>query len=295
MPFSREDHFFTSHGLRCAAWLYRSDSANDRQQVIVMGHGVAAEKSFGLPAFAERFAENGWTVFLFDYRNLGDSEGTLRNWVSHWRHAQDWDNAISYVSRLPNMNGERPILWGSSFGGGHAISAATRHKNTAAVVAQVPFVDNLASILAVGLWHCSKGFAAALLDTGLRLFGKSFTVPVVGRPGSFAAMNTGESYDGYMNIVPPGSAWQNRMPARFFLSIGLFSPLRMAHKVTCPALVVAGKQDSLSPLSAVEKTAKRMPKGEFVAMACNHFEPYVGEHFETNVQHQLAFLERVAP
>lgn len=295
MSFRREDHSFESQGLRCAAWLYRPDAQVDRGQLIIMGHGVAAERSFGLPAFAERFVEEGYSVFLFDYRNFGDSEGEPRNWVSHWRHAQDWDQALAYVRDLPGLNADEPILWGSSFGGGHAISAAARHDNIRAVVAQVPFVDNLASIFAVGLWHCTKGLAAALLDVSLyALTRKSFNVPVVGRPGEFAAMNTPESYDGYMDIVSEDSDWQNRMPGRFFLSIGLFSPLRRAAKVSCPALIVAGKEDSLSPVAAVRRTAERMPQGRFVEMDCNHFQPYIGEHFEENIRHQIRFLEEVA-
>ncbi len=294
MSVAREDHHFFSQGLQCAAWLYRPAPEKDRKQVIVMGHGVAAERSFGLPAFAERFAAQGWTVFLFDYRNLGDSEGAPRNWVSHWRHARDWDQAIAYARNLPGLNVQAPILWGSSFGGGHAISAAARHDSIRAVVAQVPFVDNLASIFAVGLWHCTKGLAAALLDISLyALTRKSFYVPVVARPGQFAAMNTPESYDGYLDIVSPDSDWENRMPARFFLSIGLFSPLRLARKVNCPTLIVAGKEDSLSPVRAVKKTAKRIPQGEYVEMDCNHFQPYVGERFEENIRHQIRFLEGV--
>jgi pimeloyl-ACP methyl ester carboxylesterase len=295
MCFTRENHRFDSHGLTCAAWLYRPEQEVDREQVIIMAHGVAAEKSFGLPAFAERFAALGFTVFLFDYRNLGDSEGEPRNWVSHWRHAQDWDSAINYMRRLPGLEGTKPILWGSSFGGGHAISAAARHDGIRAVVAQVPFVDNVASVFAVGLLHATKGLAAALLDVGLYLLtGRSFTVPVVGRPSQFAAMNTAESYDGYMRIVPEGSNWRNRLPARFFLSIGVFSPLRRAARVTCRALIIAGKDDSLSPLAAVKKTAERMPQSRYVEMTCNHLQPYVGEYFEENIRHQIRFLKELA-
>ena len=44
----------------------------------------------------------------------------------------------------------RIAVWGSSFGGGHAITVASRHPELRAAVAQCPFTDGLASALALG-------------------------------------------------------------------------------------------------------------------------------------------------
>ena len=293
MNYAKEEHRFISEGLYCHAWLYRPDVSDINCPIIVMAHGVAAEKTFALPKFAERFVQQGWAVLLFDYRNLGQSEGEPRNWVSHWRHGKDWDNAISYVQTLAGIDLNRLVLWGSSFGGAHVVSAAARHSGIKAIIAQVPFVDNIATTKTIGLSHISKSMLYGLYDLLLyRLTGKTFYVPAVGTPESFAAMNTPESYQGYMSIVAKESRWQNKIPARFFLSIGLFSPLRLAHKVKCPSLIIAGKYDSLSPVLAVQKTAARIEQGEYVELTCNHFEPYSGEYFDQNIEHQLAFLTR---
>jgi alpha-beta hydrolase superfamily lysophospholipase len=54
-----------------------------------MAHGFAAEKTFGLAAYAERFAAEGIAVYVFDYRCFGDSDGQPRNLVSPSRHLQD--------------------------------------------------------------------------------------------------------------------------------------------------------------------------------------------------------------
>ena len=43
---------------------------------------------------ARRFVEAGYAVYLFDYRNFGDSEGQPRHWVDPFRHLKDWDAAI---------------------------------------------------------------------------------------------------------------------------------------------------------------------------------------------------------
>jgi len=136
----RIDADFVSKGLKCAAWLYLPEGAA-RPPVVVMAHGFAAERSFGLPAFAERFAEKGLAVLLFDYRNFGDSEGEPRNLVSPKRHLEDWRAAIAHARSLEAVDGTRLGLWGTSFSGGHVLVSAARDKGVRAVVAQVPFVD----------------------------------------------------------------------------------------------------------------------------------------------------------
>ena len=79
-----------------------------------MAHGLAAERAFGLASFAQRFAQKGMAVFVFDYRNFGDSQGEPRNLVSPKRHLQDWQAAMAHVGRLTEVDRGRIALWGSS-------------------------------------------------------------------------------------------------------------------------------------------------------------------------------------
>jgi dipeptidyl aminopeptidase/acylaminoacyl peptidase len=74
----RYDSDFSSNGLKCAGWLYLPEGVAN-PPVVVMAHGIAAERTFGLEAYAQRFAESGLAVFSFDYRNFGDGEGQPRN------------------------------------------------------------------------------------------------------------------------------------------------------------------------------------------------------------------------
>lgn len=46
-----------------------------------MAHGFGLLRQFKLPAVAERFAERGLAVLVFDYRSLGESDGEPRNVV----------------------------------------------------------------------------------------------------------------------------------------------------------------------------------------------------------------------
>eukprot|EP00878_Enallax_costatus_P038669 GHUV01044078.1.p1 GENE.GHUV01044078.1~~GHUV01044078.1.p1 ORF type:complete len:148 (-),score=29.23 GHUV01044078.1:18-461(-) len=107
-----------------------------------------AQKDFGLAAYGEKFAGAGLASFIFDYRTFGGSDGEPRHWVSPNRHLADWQSAVDYVtSQLGDkVDTSKLLLWGSSFGGGHAITTAARlGDNVTAVVAQ-------ASLSCTQLW-----------------------------------------------------------------------------------------------------------------------------------------------
>jgi pimeloyl-ACP methyl ester carboxylesterase len=212
-----------------------------------MAHGFGAERSFGLPAFAQRFARAGLAVLLFDYRCFGDSDGEPRNWVSAVRHCQDWRAAVRHVRTLASVDGGRVGLWGSSFSGGHVIATAAKDGEIAAISAQVPFVDPFSSIRLLGPVFLLRALPTGCGDMIRMLFGRSpHHVPLVGRPETFAVMNTPESWDGYMAIVPGNTAWRNRCPARILLTFSLYRPMSFAAGVRCPALVMLAENDSSS-------------------------------------------------
>jgi len=103
-------------------------------------------------------------------------------------------------------------------------------------------------------------------------------------------MNTEESYDGYMSIVGDDARWENRLTSRVFIKLMFYNPILKAKKVKAPVLVMAGSQDSLVPLAAVQQCAARLRKGELIVMDCNHFAPYTGETFLTFIDKQEEFL-----
>jgi dipeptidyl aminopeptidase/acylaminoacyl peptidase len=192
----RENSDFSSHGTRCAGWLYRP-AGIQKPPIIVMAHGLAAEKSFRLAAFAERFVENGMAVFAFDYRNFGDSDGEPRNLVSPTRHIQDWKSAIGHVRKLQDIDLKRIALWGSSFSGGHVLVIAARDPGISAVISQVPFVDGVDFAKYMGPKYLAQATWAGLKDV-LRIvtFSGRYKVPVVGIPDVFAVLNTPDSKEG---------------------------------------------------------------------------------------------------
>jgi alpha-beta hydrolase superfamily lysophospholipase len=288
----RTDIEFTSRGTRCAAWLYLPDRVK-RPPVVVMAHGFAAERTFGLPAFAERFVKRGLAAFVFDYRNFGASDGRPRNLVSYSRHIADWKAAIAFVRTIPEVDGRRIGLWGSSFSGGHVIVTAARDRSIKAVVSQVPFVDGLASAGTLGPSFVLTATAKGLRDVfRIVTFRKPYYVPAIATPDQFAVMNTPDAMEGFLAILPKDSTWRNECPARILLTVTMYRPVRYAGRVTSPLLVVAAKKDSLIPIAAVRKTAARAPKGELLEYDIGHFEIYAGKPFERAVEREADFLQK---
>ena len=283
---------FTSRGTRCAGRLYLPEGGA-KAPVVVMAHGLAAEMAFGLESYAQCFAKRGMAVFMFDYRCFGESDGEPRNLVIPRRHLADWASAVAHVRGLSQVDVSRMALWGSSFSGGHVIVTAARTPGIAAVVAQVPFVDGIASSLIYGPMYMLKAFLHGTLDImRMMMFLGPHYVPVVGSPDEFAVMNTLEAKPGYLALVPKGSSWKNRCPARIFFTLPLYRPVRHARRVSVPALIVPAVKDSLLPYAAVRKLLKKLPAGEEFATDAGHFDPYPGAMFDRVVEVETAFLER---
>lgn len=275
----REKVSFKSHGLTCNGWLYLP-ADDQKPPIVLMAHGFAAEQSFRLPAFAEKFAQAGMAVMTFDYRNFGESEGEPRNLVDPKRHIEDWISVIGFAETLPTVDGTRIALWGSSFSGGHVLVASAKHGAISAVVSQVPFVDGLAVARNFKPLFMSQAVANAVADAVLSLFGKVHYVKVISYPSEFALMNTPECMPGYLALVPPDSTWENKAPARIVLNLPFYRPISFARKITCPVLMICAEHDSLIPPDSVKKCASIIPRCELETLEAGHFDVYTGETFE---------------
>ncbi len=293
IDIERVDSNFVSEGTRCAGWLFRPGGI-ENPPIVILAHGFAGERAFGLVRFAERFASNDFAAFVFDYRSFGDSEGIPRNNVDPVHHGQDWDAAIAHVRTLEGLDLDRIALWGTSFSGAHVICAASRDDKIAATISQVPYSgipeEKVVSEIKVS---SSMVFRAIWDYVKTAITGSPHYIAVVGPPGSSAILNTAESEAGYFALIPEGSTFDNRVPAKALIKFGKYDPIPSAELVTCPALVIAGEGDSLIPVAQARFMASKLQKGEFETLACKHFEPYLGEWFEKNIALQLDFLNRV--
>ena len=289
----REDADFTSNGMRCAGWLYRPDEQDGETPVVVMAHGFGGERSFRLPAYAERFAERGIAAFVFDYRGFGDSEGQPRQLISPKRHVEDWLAALEHVDSLEY---DSIALWGSSFSGGHVVATAARTDvDVSAIVAQVPFSDGRATTFHLvrkkGLGYGVRSVAAGLRDQVRRLTGREpYYVPITAEPDEFGVLNTPGAKEGFEAIVPEDREMDNRCAARILVTVGMYRPVSVASEVDCPVFVVKAEEDLIVPPNTVEKYIDKL-EAEAIRLECGHFDPYLGETFEEVLEAEADFLE----
>lgn len=293
----RTDITFPSGDGRCAGWLYpaaSSDAPGSGTSVpcVVMAHGFACQKEGRLDAFAERFADAGMAVLVFDYRNFGLSSTETERLVDIGIQHTDWQAAIEHARSLEGIDPERIGIWGSSFSGGHVMWAAARDARLKAAVAQVPHASGTATLLQTGPVRLSKMTAAALQDQAMALIGRKHEVPIVGPEGTAAVMTTDGADTAYPDMYPDDFHFVNKTPARVVLRISAYSPGRDAGKITCPLMVFVGDQDTITPPGPARSAAERAPKGELISFDGRHFDIYQGETFEWAVKLESEFLSR---
>ncbi len=291
-PFTRHDVSFASGDSTCAAWLYLPAGASS-PPVVILGHGLGATREMRLDAFAERFARAGIAALAFTYRHLGDSGGQPRQLLSIKRQLADWDAAIAHVQARRDVDGARVAVWGSSFGGGHAITVAARHPELRAAVAQCPFTDGLASALALGPVASLRLAPVLARDLASKVLGQApAMIPLAASPGSPALMNAPDALPGYQALLPAGTTFRNEVPARVIPSLAAYRPGRAAKKVTIPILFCVSNSDTVTPPAQTLRYARTAPHGEIKRYDAGHFDFYLGDPFEALVRDQIEFLTR---
>ena len=293
--FTRTDLAFTSHGVTCKGYLYMPSEAKGPVPCVIMGHGFAATRECGIAPFAEAFANAGYAAFMFDYRHFGASGGEPRQVLVPSREVEDWLSAIAFVRTLDGIKPDAIALWGTSFGGGLVTVAAARDRNVQAIIAQCPMMDGLASVFEViryaGIAQVMKLSAHGAVDITRALLGMSpHYIASAGRPGEVAAMSAADCYDGYLALIPEGVP--NQVAARIAATLMTFRPISEAHKVNCPALIQICEKDTVAPVAAAEKAAKKIKLAEVRRYEMGHFDIYQGEDREKSVADQLEFLRR---
>lgn len=301
--FSKDTADFESEGVDCAGWIYRPDRPRTAP-LVVLGPGLATERTFGYPTYAERLAARGYAVFLFDYRHFGDSEGSPRQLVSIPAQRADWQAAIDCATGLDGIDSDRVALWGASLAGGLVLELAASDPRVDAVVAQSPIVDGGAVLRPNGWPWLARAVAAGVRDRVTGLVGRRRWLPVV--PG-FDADGVGEDEEDtevalladptaastLSELVPLRSDWENRVPARIVLDLLRYRPITTAEEVRVPTLLLTGVGDSIVPPKSVAAAADALPDATFVTLPTGHFQLFEEPWVERALGHQLAFLNHV--
>ena len=208
----RQDVEFASAGLTLRGWLYRPDGADGDRPAVVMSHGFSAVKEQGLDGFAERFAAAGMVVLAFDHRHLGASDGDERGRIVYQEQHDDTRAALGWLSQQPGVDADRIGLWGSSYSGAHAIFLGAFDPRVKVVVAQVPGLDVVGTLIAVAGREGFDGYLPVLVeDHARRNAGEpSAPFPVVAPDGQPSVLATPDSYEWFMASRSKAPNWVNQ-------------------------------------------------------------------------------------
>lgn len=287
---SRTDLVFDSQGTPCAAWLYLPEGS-DRRPAVVMAHGFTAVREQRLDAYAERFAQAGLVVLLFDYRHFGASGGEPRQLLDVRRQLEDWEAAIAAVRERPEVDPDRVALWGTSFGGAHVQSIAARDKTIVAAVAQVPYCWPEKPQQTPPLGKTLRLLGRAVHDQLRGMLGLSPRyIQAIGNPDQFAAMTSPGAGEGIASLTPPNSTWHNRVAARFLFNLATYRPGRQAGDIRCPIHYTIADRDAFISPATIREAAGLAPRAEIKHYDCGHFGVYVEPWFSRVVADETAFL-----
>lgn len=149
-----------SEGTRLAAEMFTPTTPPPAggYPAILLCHGWGGLKDH-LARYAEKFAAAGFMAMTFDYRGWGDSDGriiplrdaprlleagertmpvrVLREIVDPIDQTADIRNCLAFLASEPGVDPARIGIWGTSYGGGHAVFTAANDDRIKAVVAQI--------------------------------------------------------------------------------------------------------------------------------------------------------------
>ncbi len=288
--FSREDVDFYSDGTRCSAWLYLPE-AEEKCPIIVMANGFGGTRKNRLYEYAERFAENGYACFLFDYRNYGDSDGNKRQLINAKMQLKDWDSAIEYIKKDSRINREKLLLFGTCFAGGHVIWLSAHRKDIIATVAQCPYTDTIATLKAVGACYILKKIPFVIADLLTCVTGYN---PVMLKLGTYKGENAFMEADEKTTKLMIGDAtFINKAPARSLLEFLKYSPGEFFGKITIPIYVAACSRDTLVPGEKTIELARNAEHSVVKKYECRHFDIYLNGDFEEAIKDYIKFYNQV--
>lgn len=283
---------FLSDNIQCVGYWHWPEKVEEKLPVILMGHGFGTEWRFGTEKTIGDFVAAGYGVFTFDYRHYGESSGEPRHLLNVKRQLADWRNALSHVRQESRIDPQRLVLWGSSLGGGHALSIAAEDHDVAAVAAQVPHCNAKASLKNIETMTLLRVTAHALLDAVFGWFGRVHTIPMLGEPDELGAMTFPGWKTQGLRLVTQGSQWTNVIPARSMLSVTNYNPDKTVHNIRSPVCIHYGRKDRGVPPQSVEAAARRIADVEMHPFDGDHFDVYHGQLRADITRTQIEFYDR---
>jgi hypothetical protein len=240
----------------------------------------------GLPQFAERFAEAGFAVLLFDFRNLGESEGTPRGQVFAEDQQEDYRNAITWLQLQPHIDPERIGVWGFSFAGGHVLQVAAFDRRIKCVVAQVPAVSGFLAAQRSNTPLELDGIRMMLSKDRIQRYetGEVNYLPMVAPPGQPCFFPNNEAREFFEATQGASEGrFENRITFESLERLSYFEPaVRIDAIAPTPLRMILAKKDFLIPMDiALAAYSRAHEPKSLVFLEGGHLGKSEGDDFET--------------
>jgi len=291
--YERTDIAFDADGQTVRGWLFRPQRVSGPTPLVVLGGGFSCVKEMGLPAFAERFAAAGLAALVFDYRNLGASDGSPRQELDPWQQVEDLRHALTFASTLPGIDPQRLGIWGTSYSGGHCLVVGATDRRVKCVVAQMPTISgHWSGLRRVPMERIDELTATFAADRVRRMQGAAPIMrPIAGRPDEQPIYATPEVRAFFEREARAAPDWRNEVTLRSMEYARAYEPGAWIEFISpTPLLMIVGRQDTLTchdlQLAAFERALE--PK-RLVLLRGGHFACY-DEEFEPAVAAALEWF-----
>ncbi|ERH04393.1 MAG: lysophospholipase [Halorubrum sp. J07HR59] len=277
---------FPSGSRSCRGDLYLPEGHRD-PPAIVMGPGIGACRRFGYSAVAERFAEAGYAVLLFDYRGFGASDGGS-GLVDPHQQQTDYAAAVDHLAERTEI-GDRVALWGWSLGGGHALAVAAERDDIDAVVSVAPITDGRTLVRRRPRIAQGRAVLSGMRDAVGHRVGLGQELPIVSDTSRAAVLPDPDAKRAYLDLVDADSSWHNAVPARSLLQLARYRPAERLDAVETPVCLLAGRADQLVPVDTLDDVAERLPEPTQIKTPATHFSP-LGDDLDSAIGYAVTFL-----
>lgn len=142
-------------------------------------------------------------------------------------------------------------------------------------------------------WRHALRATPPILDDALRRIRGATPryIPIVGEPGSLAAVTTPGALDGWYSTVPAGAVFDNRMAAADVVGIAMTSAKHGAGKIAAPLLVCVSKRETLANPCHAEDVGRRAVHGTVRHYDGDHFQIYHPPLVARLLADQIRFLQ----
>jgi fermentation-respiration switch protein FrsA (DUF1100 family) len=286
--------FRTRDGLTLRGWHYVSRGGSGPFPTIVMAHGFSCVKEMFLDRYAEAFVAAGLDVLVYDHRNFGDSDGQPRQEVDPYAQIRDYRDAITYARTLPDVDGDRIGIWGTSYTGGHVLAVAAADKRVRCVVSQVPVISGYRNAhRAIREDLIPDVLARFAADRDARFVGKEpAMIPVASEdPAEICAFPGWNAYDNFQGAP----RWRNEVTLRSLEMFWEHDTAGCVEKISpTPLLMIVEDRDTLAAVDhALDAYNRALEPKKLLILSGGHFDAYVRDQEVTAAAARDWFVEHL--